>query len=220
MYGGASGQGWLGVVVFLVICGLVIGLALSKSDLANPITSLAESDRYRTETRQLAEKDAVDATEYQKLSEAQTQAEIRRLNEELVQQERVHQAEIQRFNAERQQQAQLHQEEMRQAQAWAALKMRLVEISVIVLAASLGLSFVVVSVGVSKRLGHHPPCPPQWTQASLTLQSPRSGSRQSHAYGRGVGALVGRPQPGAVDRSHNVDEPEDVYEPEKEVAIG
>lgn len=167
MYGGASGKGWLGIVAFLVGCGLLIGLALTKSDLVNPITSWSESQRYRVETQRLAEQDAVDIEQYKILLEAQTQAEVLRLNEEIEQQERLHLAEIQRLNEAMQQTQRMHEEEIRQAQEMAAAKLNLLNIAVIIVASSIGASSVILSLGVTRRLWRNPPPSPQLIQASL-----------------------------------------------------
>lgn len=172
MYGGTSGQGWLGVAAFLVICGLIIGLALVGSDLINPISSWAESQRYQAETRQIVEREAVDIEQYKRLREAETQAEILRLNGELVQQEQLHQAEIQRLNAEMQQTQRMYEEEIRQAQEMAALKLRLVNIAVIIVVSGIGVSLIVLSLGVTKRLWRSPQPSSQWVQANLRLQPP------------------------------------------------
>lgn len=214
MYGGTSGQGLLGLAVFLVVCGVIIGLALIGSDLVNPITSLGELQQHQAETQQLAAQEAVDIEAHKKLSEAQTQVEIQRLNEELAQQERVHQMEVQRLRAEMQQAERLHQEELRQAQTWAALKMRLVEIGGLILVSGFAISLVVFSFGFSRRLGHLQPCSPQWTQASLRLHTEQLQPRQPPVYESSVGTLAGNTRYGAGDHTH------DVYELAKEVAIG
>ncbi len=170
MYGGTSGQGWLGIVTFLVICGLIIGLALVGSDLINPLSSWAESQRYRVETQRITEQNAVDAEQYKVLREAQTQAEILQLREELVQQEQLHQAEVQQLKEELQQTQRMHEEEIRQAQEMAALKLRLTNIVTIVITSSVGLSLVILSLGVTRRLWRNPPSSPRLVQASLRRQ--------------------------------------------------
>ncbi len=167
MYGGASGKGWLGIVAFLVGCGLLIGLALTRSDLVNPITSLSESQRYRVETQRIAEQDAVDIEQYKILLAAQTQAEVLRLNEETAQQERLHRAEIQRLNEAMQQTQRMHEEEIRQAQEMAAVKINLLNIVGIIVASSIGISSIVLSLGITRRLWRNPSPSPRLVQASL-----------------------------------------------------
>lgn len=215
MYGGASGQGWLGLAAFLVVCGLVIGLALISSDLVNPITSWAESQRYQVETQQLNERDAIDTAQYKAISEAQTQAEILKLREEVAHQEQVHQAELQRLYAEQVQQEQLQQEQARQAKAWAALKLRLVEMSTIILLSGFAISLVVLSIGYSRQLGRARPDRPPWIQASLRLH-PQTPPKlpQEHVDRRRRNAPTGS------RRTENVGHSSDVYESAKEVAIG
>ncbi len=170
MYGGTSGQGWLGIAIFLVICGLIIGLALVGSDLINPISNWAEAQRYQSETQRIDEQNAVDVTQYEVLREAQTQAEIRRLNEGMAQQAQLHQAELQRLNEEMQQQKRKNEEEIRQAQEMAALKLRLANIVAIIVASSVGLSLIILSLGVTRRLWRNPPPPPRLIQANLRPQ--------------------------------------------------
>jgi TolA-binding protein len=170
MYGGVSGQNWLGPMMLLVICGLVVGLALVGSDLINPISSWAETQRYQSETQRIDEQNAVDVTQYEVLREAQTQAEIRRLNEEIAQQEQLYQAELQRLSEERQQQKRMNEEEIRQAQKMAALKLKLVNIATIIVASSVGVSLIILSFGVTRRLWRKPTPSPRLVQASLRPQ--------------------------------------------------
>lgn len=172
MYGGTSNQGWLGLAVFLVICGLVIGLALIGSDLVNPISSWAESQRYQAETQQLAEREAVDIEQHKQLREAETQAEILRLNGELAQQEQRHQAELQRLSEEMQYEKQIHQEEIRQAQEITALKLRLINAGGYIFVSSIGVSLVILSFGASRRLWRNPPPASRWVPANLRPQQP------------------------------------------------
>jgi len=172
MYGGASGKGWLGIAVFLVGCGLFIGLALIRSDLINPISSWAESQRYQAETQRIAEQNAVDVEQYELMREAQTQAEIQRLNRELAQQEQLFQAELQRLNEEVQQQKRLHEEEIRQAQRMAALQRSLINTAGIIFTASIGISLIILSVGVTRRLWRNPPPSPRLVPANLRPQQP------------------------------------------------
>jgi hypothetical protein len=153
--------------MLLVICGLVIGLALVGSDLINPISRWAESQRYQAETQRIAEQNAVDIKQYELMREAQTQVEIQRLNSELAQQEQMHQAELQKLNEEAQQQKRLHEEEIRQAQEMAALQRSLINAAGIILTASIGMSLIVLSVGVTRRLWRNPPPSPRLVQASL-----------------------------------------------------
>lgn len=167
MYGGASGKGWLGIVAFLVGCGLLIGLALNKSDLVNPITSWSESQRYQIETQRIAEQDAADIEQYKVLLEARTQAEILRLNEEIAQQERLHRAEIQRLDEEMQQTQKLHEEEIRQTQRIAAVKLNLLNTAGIIGASSIGVSLIILSLGITRHLWQNPSPSPRLVQASL-----------------------------------------------------
>jgi len=182
MYGGTSGQGWLGLAVFLVVCGLIIGLALVGSDLINPITRWAESRRYQTETQRITEESAVDIEQYKILQEAQTQIEIRRLNEQIAQQERLYQAEIQRLNAEILQTQQRHEEELRQAREMAALKLNLLNTGGLILAGSVGISLIILSLGAVKRPRGNPPHPPRLVQANLHPHLPSSQTSQTVAH--------------------------------------
>jgi TolA-binding protein len=172
MYGGTSGQGWLGLAVFLVICGLVIGLALIGSDLINPISSWAESERYHAETQRIIEQDSVDLEQYKKQREAETQAEIQRLNGDLAQQARLYEVEIQRLNEEMLQKQQMHEEETRQAREMAALKLSLLNTAEIIIAVSIGISLIILSLGVIRRPRRNPPHPPRLVQANLRPQQP------------------------------------------------
>jgi len=170
MYGGVSGQNWLGPMMVLVICGLVVGLALVGSDLINPISNWAEAQRYQSETRRIDEQNAVDANQYAVLREAQTQAEIQRLNEEIAQQDQLHQAELQRLNEEMEQQKRMNEEEIRQAQEMAALKLKLANIATIIIALSIGVSLIILSLGITRRLWRKPTPSPRLVQASLRPQ--------------------------------------------------
>ncbi|MGC9394261.1 MAG: hypothetical protein ACP5J4_05350 [Anaerolineae bacterium] len=197
MYGGTSGQGWLGIAVFLVICGLVIGLALVKSDLINPISSWVESQRYQAETQQLIEQNTIQTEQQSRLLEVQTQAEIDRLKEDAIQQERIHQLEIQRLNEEAQRANQIHQEEMRQAREMAALKLNLLNTGGIILAVSIGISLIILSLGAIKRPQGNPPHPSQLVQANLRPYQPSSQTPQTafhpHSIHTGNGGSLQTP---------------------------
>ena len=201
MYGGTSGQGWLGLAVFLVICGLFIGLALIGSDLINPISSLAESERYRTQTQRMVDQDMADLEQYKKQREAETQAAIQQFNSDLAYQKQLHQVEIQRLNAELQQQQKTHEEEMRQAREMAALKQNLLHTAGIIIAISIGISLIIVSLGAIKRPPRNPPHPSRLVQAALrpyqpSAQTPQTVSHHHRGHsGNGGGSYNGLQTP-------------------------
>lgn len=182
MYGGVSGQNWLGPMMVLIICGLVVGLALVSSDLINPITNWAEAQRYQSETQRIDEQNAVDIKQYESLREAQTQAEIQRLNEEIAQQAQLHQAELQRLSEEMQQQKRMNEEEIRQAQEMAALKLRLANTAAIVVASGVGLSLIILSLGITRRLWRNPTPSPRLVQASLRPLRPKQQQPLSQTW--------------------------------------
>lgn len=183
MYGGTSGQSWLGPMMVLIICGLVVGLALVGSDLINPISNWAEVQRYQSETQRIDEQNTVDVKQYEALREAETQAEIRRLNEEIVHQEQLHQAEMQQLNEEMLQKQQMHKEELRQAREMAGLKLSLLNTAGIVLAVSIGISLIILSLGAIKRPQGNPPHHPRLVQANLRPYRPSSQTPQTaHPY--------------------------------------
>jgi len=179
MYGGTSGQGWLGLTIFLVICGLVIGLALVGSDLINPISSLAESKRYQAETQRLIEQNNLQVKQESERLEAQTRAEIERLEAEAAHRAQMYELETQRLKAELQRANQVHQEEMRQAQEMAALKWSLINTAGIIMTVSIGMSFIILSVGVTRRLWRNPPPSPRLVPANLRPQQPLPQTRQT-----------------------------------------
>lgn len=194
MYGGVSGQNWFRPMMLLVFCGLIIGLALVGSDLINPISSWTKSQRDQVETRRIAKQDAVDIEQHKVLAEAQTQAEIDRLNEEAIQRERIHQLEIQRLNEEAQRADQIYQEERRQAQEMAVLMLSLVNTAGMIITVSLGVSLIILSVGVTRRLWRNPPPSPRLVPANLHPQQPlpqtwQTASRQHNVQkGNGEGS--------------------------------
>ena len=179
MYGGVSGQNWFRPMMLLVICGLAIGLALVGSDLINPISNWAAAQRYQSETQRIDEQNAVDIKQYELVREAQTQTEIRRLNEQIVQQGQLHQAEMQRLNEERLQKQQIHEEELRQAREMAELKLSLLNTAGIILAVSIGISLIILSLGAIKRPPRNPPHPPRLLQAELRPYRPSSQTPQT-----------------------------------------
>lgn len=194
MYGGTSGQGWLGLAIFLVICGLVIGLALVRSDLINPISSLAESKRYQAETQQLIEQNNMQAKQESELLEAQTKVEIERLEAEAAHRMQLYELETQRLKEELQRAGQVHQEEMRQAQEMAALKRSLINTAGIIITVSIGVSLIILSVGVTRRLWRNPPPSPRLVQANLHPYPPLSKtwktlSREQAAHSGNGGRL-------------------------------
>lgn len=174
MYGGTSGQGWLGLAIFLVICGLIIGLALVGSDLINPISSLAESKRYQAETQRLVEHNNLQTKQESELLEAQTRAEIERLEAEAAHRVQLYELETQRLEAELQRANQVHQEEIRQGREMAALKRSLLNTAGIIMTVSIGVSLIILSVGVTRRLWRNPPPPPRLVQATLHPNPPLS----------------------------------------------
>jgi len=147
--------------------------------LTHFITKSAEAERYRVETEKIAKQNAVDSEQYRILHEAQTQAEVQRMEEEIVQAKR------------------LNEEKLRQAQAWATLKLRLVSIAGYILIPSVGLSMIVLSVKWDKH-GKKPVQSPDQSTLGHKVQTvpvSESGDREVQL----------RPYP--PDRRRNVPEP-------------
>jgi TolA-binding protein len=184
-------------MMVLIICGLVVGLALVGSDLINPISNWAEAQRYQSETQRIDEQNTVDVKQYEALREAETQAEIRRLNEQIVHQEQLHQAEMQQLNEEMLHKQQMHEEELRQAREMAALKLRLLNTAGIILAVSIGISLIILSLGAIKRLWENPPHPSRLVQANLRPYQPSSQTPQTtfhpHSIHTGNGGSLQTP---------------------------
>ena len=136
------GKGLLGIIAFLVACGLALGLTLGDADLANPITSSAESRRAEVETQRLAQQNDIDLQQYKVLQEAHTQAETARLEEETRHLQQIHEQELQHLQ-------QIHEQELRQIQEQATLKSQLLQLAGYAVIAVLGLSLLAIVTGFS-----------------------------------------------------------------------
>ena len=136
------GKGLLGIIAFLVACGLALGLTLGDADLANPITSSAESRRAEVETQRLAQQNDIDLQQYKVLQEAHTQAETARLEEETRHLQQIHEQELQHLQ-------QIHEQELRQIQEQAALKSQLLQLAGYAVIVVLGLSLLAIVTGFS-----------------------------------------------------------------------
>jgi len=148
MYQRSSNQssGTIGAILILLGSGLALGLALTKSDLANPIKGVADFRRAEVETERVARQNEIDLRQYGVLQEARTQAEIEKLQEEIRYLEQTHEAELQRREDEAFYQRQAHEQELRYSQARESLEMHLLGCSVY--ASIVALVFVLVSLGI------------------------------------------------------------------------
>lgn len=70
------GKGLLGIVVFLVCCGLLLGWTSADTDLLNHQTREAEAEQMQVETERQREINSIDVEQYRVLKEAETQAQI------------------------------------------------------------------------------------------------------------------------------------------------
>jgi hypothetical protein len=77
--------GLAAVILTLVIIGAVSGLALSNSDLANPITNAVEAEGIKNQNDFQAGKSAIDLEDYKEVQDTKTQITIDKLWFELEQ---------------------------------------------------------------------------------------------------------------------------------------
>ncbi len=146
-----------GIIVLLVGIGLLLGLALTDSDLVNPIKSVAEFQRDQTETQRIAQENEITLQQYKVLQEARTQAEVERLEEEIRYQRQLHEQELRRLEEETQHQRRMHEQALRDAQKRAALERQLLQLGGYVAIAVLGLALLSLSIGFSVHLAGRRP---------------------------------------------------------------
>ncbi len=132
------------VLIILLIAGAMIGLFTSGPDLLNPVTSQAEAERMRAETRHL---DAMNQFEEQ-LTAAKAKAEIDRIHHEMDLEEARYQAELARIAAD-----QAHYERMLEIKAnlYEAFMTLLV-----ILAGALGTMLILIGTKVALQRIHVP----------------------------------------------------------------
>ncbi len=148
-------------LLVLLFFGLLAGLVLSGSDIANPITRLAEAERIREETDQLIRQNEIDREYYQSLRDAQAKADAERLGAETLH--------LQRMNAQ----------ELQHVQERHAFKLQLFQLVSYSAALSLVLLIAGISVHIAKRparanVGSHE----HWRQVRLALQKREQEQRR------------------------------------------
>ena len=150
-------SGTKGIILTLIGIGLVLGLALIKSDLANPIKAVADFRRAEVETNRVAQQDEVDLRQYEALQEARTQAEIEELREELQHLQQTHEEELRRSEEDTQYLQRVHEQELQHTQELAALKVRLFRLLGYTGIAVIGVALLSLSVGFSVRIARRRP---------------------------------------------------------------
>jgi len=159
MYYKSSNQssGNKGVILVLVCIGLVLGLALIRCDLVNPVTSVAEFRRAEVETEQLAQQNEIDLRQYEALQEASTQAEIEKLQEETLYLKQTHEEDLRRMMEETRYVQQAHRQELQRAQERAVLALQQLRLLGYTIIAALGFALVSLSVGLSVYIARRRP---------------------------------------------------------------
>ncbi len=122
------------IILMLLVFGMLCGLLFAATDLANPMTNGAEARRDNIETDYLAQKNGIDLEQYRILKEAETQAELKRLDDEA------------------QHRQQLYAQELQFSRVWSGLKLELLRFSGYVLC----LSLLAISIGVGVRIARQP----------------------------------------------------------------
>lgn len=146
LYGGGNHwSGLIGVIFVLVAIGLILGLVLTGSELANPLEGLSQYERNRVENRHLAQQNEIDLQQYAILKEAETQAQLQRIAEELNHLQLAHQQERDLARRAREQ-------ELRIAQEREALKLQLLRVAGFAAIVVAGLSLLTLSAGAAVRL--------------------------------------------------------------------
>jgi hypothetical protein len=146
-----------GIILTLIGIGLVLGLALIKSDLANPIKGVADFRRAEVETNRVAQQNEVDLRQYEALQEARTQAEIEGLREEIQYLRQTHEQDLRQMEEETRYLHLAHEQNLRYAQEQAALRMQQLRLLGYTGITALGLALISLSVGFSVYIARRRP---------------------------------------------------------------
>jgi hypothetical protein len=182
-----------GIILTLFAIGLVVGLALTGSDLINPIRSIANYQRDQVETQRLAEQNRIDLQHYAAQVAAQTQAELQRLTDEGAYRRQAYRQTLE--------QARLAAEQERQAaQEREALKLHLLRLAGYTAILVTALSLLALSIGAAVRIAKTRPAPARPTADVWTPERRRQAVAAAKQREREQRAWALRQQELATER--------------------
>ena len=152
------------VILVLVGIGLILGLALIRSDLVNPFTGMSEYERAHVETRRIAQQYDIDMEGYEAEASSHRQQvhamELRQVTDEIRHQQEMNALRIKMLEDQYNHQQQLQEKELQRIQAIADFEKVVLEIAGIVLPWAVGLAVIFLSIALSLRIATTPVATP------------------------------------------------------------